>query len=209
MHQQSSSSPLGSSISSCPGVQELQGGEQQEKYPTKHRTIELSLKFPSCRLYLQLLDNPVQYLPSSLKLQVSPSHLAVHFHQVLREIRMGIAIVLLCYWQAQVQSITLGNKQDFIVCFLFVFPSKSFDCIHFLRKTSVYIYKLLMHWHSVLLLHCSPVCSAAHRSPPAKHSTISCKKEEQSEDQLQSSLHTVLRHVSTSVCCSSVQLFLC
>lgn len=132
MHQQSSSSPLGSSISSCPGVQELQGGEQQEKYPTKHRTIELSLKFPSCRLYLQLLDNPVQYLPSSLKLQVSPSHLAVHFHQVLREIRMGIAIVLLLTGSS---AIYYSGKQTGLHCLLFVCFSKQELWLHsFFKK---------------------------------------------------------------------------
>lgn len=97
----------------------------ERKHPTKHRPIKLSLKFLCHLLCLQLLDNPVQHLPSSLKLQVSPSHLAVHFLQVLREIGMGIVIILLSYWQAQVPSITLENKQDFTVCFVLVFQARA------------------------------------------------------------------------------------
>lgn len=123
-HPQSSSSPLGSFISPCPAVQELEGEKKQQKENIQWNT-ELSLKFLCCLLCLQLLDNPVQHLPSLLKLQVSPSHLAVHFLQVLREIGMGIVIILLSYWQAQVPSITLENKQDFIVCFVLVFQARA------------------------------------------------------------------------------------
>lgn len=89
------------------------------------------------------------------------------------------------YWQALGQFLSLENiggrerEREIIWRELFV---------HFLKESILYICNFLVCWHFAL---CFWVPSRFHilcsiLFPSATHSTISCKEEEESEDQLQS-----------------------